>query len=206
MGNKALPGWGLIHSFAVVRERLLGPADRSLHGNAGVFMADWIFRALVEHHHDVAAERELDVDRGGRREFVGVAVEMRLECDAFVGDLAQTGKAEDLIAAGIGQKRAGPGHEAVKSAELADQFVAGAEKEMVGVAEDDAGLEFVPEIALVQPFDRCLCTDGHEDGRRDVAVFGVQDAGAGACDRAFGEEFKGDLAGQRLLYCACVSA
>jgi hypothetical protein len=64
---------------------------------------------------------------------VRVAVQVRLEDDAFVGDLAQTGEAEDLVAAGIGEDGAGPGHEAMQAAELADQFVAGAQEEMVGV-------------------------------------------------------------------------
>jgi hypothetical protein len=72
---------------------------------------------------------------------------------------------------------------------------------MVGVAEDDTRPEFIPKIALVEPFDRRLCADGHEDGRGNVAVFGVQNARACACNRAFGQEFKGDCAGQRLLYC-----
>ena len=202
MGNSALRRGQSCHAFAVVDERLLRPADGPLHGDARVLVADRIGRAFIEHHHDVAAERQLDVDGGGGREFVRVAVEMRLEGDAFVGDLAQPGEAEDLIAAGIGQDRARPGHEAVQSAELPDQFVAGAQEEMVGVGEDDAGLEFVPEIALVQSFDGGLRADRHEDGRRDVAVRGVQDAGAGACDRAFGEEFEGDLARQPRLYCA----
>jgi len=76
---------------------------------------------------------------------------------------------------------------------------------MVCVAEDDAGLEFVPEIPLVQTFDRGLGADGHEDWGRDVAVFGVQDARARLRNRAFGEEFEGDLAGQRLLYCLALA-
>ena len=69
----------------------------------------------------------------------------------------------------------------------------GPQEEMVGVAEDDAGLEFVPEVALVEAFDRGLRADGHEDGGRDIAMRGVQNAGAGAGLRAFGEEFEGDL-------------
>jgi hypothetical protein len=36
-------------------------------------------------------------------------------------------------------------------------------------------------------------------------VFRVQDARAGARNRAFGKEFEGNRAGQRLLYCACAT-
>ena len=76
------------------------------------------------------------------------------------------------------------------------RFVARAQEQMVGVAEDDAGLEIIPEIALGEAFDGRLGADRHEDGRGDVAVLGVENAGAGARYRAFGEEFKGDLTGQ----------
>ena len=197
-----MPRWAVLHALAVVNERFLRPADGPLHGDAGVFVADRIGRAFIEHHQDVAAECQLDVHGGGRRELVRVAIQMRLEGDAFVGDLAQPGKAEHLVAAGIGQDRARPGHETVKSPEVPDQFVAGAQEEMVGVAEDDAGLEIVPQIALAESFDGGLRADRHEDRGRDVAVRGVQDAGAGAGDRAFGEEFEDDLARQPRLYCA----
>lgn len=72
---------------------------------------------------------------------------------------------------------------------------------MVGVGEDDTGAQFLAEIALGQAFDGSLCADGHEDGRRDVAVIGVEDAGACARDGAFGEEFEVDPARQSRLYC-----
>ncbi len=62
---------------------------------------------------------------------------------AFFGDLAQAGEAEDLEAAGIGEDGVGPGHEAVQSAELADEFVAGAQVEMIGVGEEDVDAEVV---------------------------------------------------------------
>ena len=58
--------------------------------------------AFVEHHRDVGAERELNFGGFlGREEMLG-AVEMRAESDAFVGDFAKVGKAEDLESAGIG--------------------------------------------------------------------------------------------------------
>ena len=104
---------------------------------ARVLVADGILGALVEHHQDVAAEGELDVDGGFGREGVEVAIEVRLEDDAVLGDLAQAAQAEDLEAAGIGEDGVGPGHEAVQSAQFADEFVAGAEEEMVGVGEKD---------------------------------------------------------------------
>jgi hypothetical protein len=142
----------------------------------------------------------LHVHGGGGREFVGVAIQVRLESDALVRDLAQPGQAENLIAAGIGEDRPRPGHKTMQPPELADKFVSGAQEEMVGIAEDDAGVEFVPQIALVESLDGSLRPHGHEDRGRDVAVCGVQNAGAGSGDGTFGEEFEDDLARQPRLY------
>jgi len=61
-------------------------------------------------------------------------------------------------------------------------------------------------VALAQSFDGSLRTDRHEDRGLDIAVRGVQDTGAGAGDRAFGEELEGDLARQPRLYCATLDS
>jgi len=169
------------------------PADRASHGFPGVFVADGVLGALVEDHEDVAPEGELDVDGGFGGEGVGGAVKVGLKGDAAIGELAEVGKAEDLEAAGVGENGVAPGHEAMESAELANQFVAGPEEEVVGVCQDDLGVE-VLEIALVEGFDGRLGADGHEHGGLDIAVGGVEDAGAGAGSGALGEEFEGDLA------------
>ena len=98
-----------------------------------------IGEALVEHHGDVRAEPRLDVDGAlGRQQMPG-AVEVRLELGAFLGDHAPLGEAEDLEAAAVGQDRPVPADEAVQAAAPRDQLVAGAEKEVIGVAEDDLG-------------------------------------------------------------------
>jgi hypothetical protein len=84
----------------------------------------------------------------------------------------------------------------VESAEVADELVARAKEEVIRIAEDDGGAKVFGEVALREAFDGGLRTDGHEDGRGDVAVFGVEDARAGAGYRAFGLKLEGDLAGQ----------
>ena len=191
-----MPRGGLGDFGAVMAERTIGPPDSTFHGSAGSFVADGPGRAFIEHHHDVAAERKLDVDCRGRSEYMGVAVEVRLESHAFFGDAAEVGQAEDLEAAGIGEDGAGPRHEFVQASEVADEFVAGAKKKMVGIGEDDGCFEVFPQIALAEAFHGGLCSDWHEGWGGDVAVLGVKNAGAGMCYGAFGEEFKGNLAGQ----------
>ncbi len=86
-------------------------------------MAGRIGQAFVEHHHDVAAERHLHIDGRLRREQVRIAVQMRAEQHAFLGDLAQSVQTEDLETSRIGQDRPRPGHEPVQPAEFADGLV-----------------------------------------------------------------------------------
>ena len=124
------------------------------------------------------------------------AVLRRAEGNTVRIELAQLLERHHLEAAGIGQDGPGPAHEAVQSAELADQVGAGAEEKVVGVAEDDGGTEVFPQVPLGKAFDGGLGADGHKNRGGDVAVFGVEDSGAGAGLRTLGEEFKGDLAGQ----------
>ncbi len=148
----------------------LSPANGSLHGFARGLVGGGIGEAFVEDHHDVAAEGELDVDGAFGSEHVRVAIEMRAEEDAFFGDFAEGIEAEDLETAGIGKNGAGPGHELVESAHAFNAFVAGAEEKMVGVGEDDFGIEVIDEIAGRKTFDGALSANGHEDRGFDDAV------------------------------------
>ena len=85
---------------------------------------------------------------------------------------------EDLEPARVGEDGAAPLHEPVEPSELLDRARAGAHLEMVGVREHDLGAERLDD-AREQALDRALGADRHEDGRADVAVRRVEDAGAG---------------------------
>ncbi len=85
-------------------------------------------KAFIEHHHDVAAERELDIDRVLGRKEVLVSVQMGAEENAFFRDFAEGLETEDLKAAGIGQNGSRPGHEFVEAAPLANALVPGPQK------------------------------------------------------------------------------
>ena len=62
---------------------------------------------------------------------------MRLEVHAVCGHLVAVAKAEDLKAAAVGEDRPGPIHKGVEAPQPIDELVAGAQVEVVGVAEDD---------------------------------------------------------------------
>ena len=67
----------------------------------------------------------------------------------------------------------------MKPAELADQFVAGTQIEMIGVGEDDFRAELF-ECFLRQGFDGSLRAHGHEERSLDGAVGGGEAAAARA--------------------------
>jgi hypothetical protein len=103
---------------------------------------------------------------------------VRAKDGALVVDLEVGGKAENLVAAAVGEDRPRPAHERVQAAHGADQLGAGAQGEVIGVAEHDldAGL---CELGRRQALDGRLRADGHEHRRVDGAVGGVQAAAAG---------------------------
>src|SRR5580698_7106764 len=115
------------------------------HGEAEAFFGAAAIRgvlgALVEGHRDVGAEGDLDVHGMFRGKKVRTSVEVRAEAHALVADLAQLAERENLKAAGVGEQRAWPADEAVQPAHAADGFVTGTQIEMVGIAEDNLGVE-----------------------------------------------------------------
>ena len=140
-------------------------------------MTHRIGEAFIEHHHDVAAQRQLNVDGRFGSEEMRIPVQMRTEPYALIGHSSQAVEAEDLKSAGIRKNGARPGHESVKTPELANRLVAGPQKQMIRVGEDDLGVDIAEEIARENPLNGRLCADRHEDRGLDVAVRRVQNAG-----------------------------
>jgi hypothetical protein len=66
----------------------------------------------------------------------------------------------------------------VEPAERGDHVVAGAEVQVVGVAEDDLGADRA-QFVRVEALDGAFRADGHEGGGSHVAVPGPEHAGTG---------------------------
>jgi hypothetical protein len=116
-----------------------GPAQGQLERALGVDPRGRVRQALVERMDDVGAERLLDLDRDLGRKKMRRAVDGRTELDAGLGDFSELREAEHLEAAGVGEDRPVPAHEAMQSAELAHQAVPRPEKQVIGVGEHDLG-------------------------------------------------------------------
>ena len=126
--------------------------------------------------------RPLDLHRAFGRKHVAAAVEMAFERHALLGDLRQVGQAHHLIAAAVGQDRPLPAHEGVQAAEPRDPLGAGAEHEVIGVAEDDVGAGRA-HVGRLHRLHRRRGADRHEGRRADLAAPHRDRAGAGAAVR-----------------------
>ena len=136
-------------------------------------------RALVEAHGDVGTEGILHGDGFSWPEEDLRAVEVRAKGDALVGKLAQLGQAEDLEAPAVGEDGAVPVHEAGKAAAFPDELGPGPKVQVVDVAQDDAGLDYLPQVARQDSLYRSLRADGHEGGRGNLPARQAEGAGAG---------------------------
>jgi hypothetical protein len=105
------------------------------------------------------------------------AVDVALEGHAILIDLAVIAQGEDLETARVSQHGVRPVHELVQTAHLGYQAVAGAQVQVVGVGEHQAGADFFELLgvtALTVPAHRCESRSG------DRPVRGVEYASAGA--------------------------
>jgi hypothetical protein len=161
----------LIAHPTVSPQTFCGPAERSLDRNLLIFARLVGIGTLVKRHDDVGPEVVLHLDRAGGREVDFRAVDVALETHAAVVDLVDIRERKDLKPPAVGQDRPGPSHEAVKIAELCDDFFTGAEHEMIGIRKDDLRPGRGHVIGQ-DAFDRALRSDGHKRGRVEGAVAG----------------------------------
>ena len=68
---------------------------------------------------------------------------MRLEGHPFLGDLAQLGQTEHLKSAAVGQDRTVPTGHLVQPAQLGHNLIAGAQMQMIGVAEHNLAADIL---------------------------------------------------------------
>lgn len=114
---------------------------------------------------------------------------MTLEGHAVIVDLAGLRKREDLEATRIGKHGTRPLHELVQATQVTDEFIAGTQIEMIGVAQHERGVD-VLEMFGRERFDRGLRADRRKDRREQVAVRRGEDTGAGALVFGGDGEFK----------------
>ena len=156
----------------VPRERVAaapGPQGRPAHGLEEALQARRKRRAVVERHDDVASKRVLDRQAALRSHRQKRPVEVGAERDAVVRDCTPIGETQHLEPPAVGEDRTLPSHEAVQAAEAADEVLPRAQRQMVGIAENQLETEG-GEVLRRHRLDRARGADGHERGCFDLAV------------------------------------
>jgi hypothetical protein len=77
----------------------LGPAQRHFHGALDLGLAGGQPHAFIQLHLNIGSEQSLDLDRAFRAHLVARAINMRLERDTLLADLAQGRQRHHLEAA-----------------------------------------------------------------------------------------------------------
>ncbi len=169
-------------------EAAVEPAVGALGRAGGVLAVGVEGGALVEDEGDVGAEGRLDLHRYLRRDEQLGAVAIGLEARALLGDLdpgavlaagaaaaldlvgdAAVGQREDLEAAGVGDQRPFPAHEAVQPAGGGDPLRPRRDEQVVGVAEDQLVAE-LGDLLGFEPAHRPLRRQRDEGRRLDRPV------------------------------------
>ncbi|GJE17963.1 hypothetical protein AIGOOFII_2684 [Methylobacterium marchantiae] len=156
----------------------LGPAQGQAHGALDGAALGREAHAFVELHLDVRAEKSLDLDGAFGAHVVGRPVHMRTEGDALLVEFPQGGERHHLEPAGIGEDRVRPVHEMVETAEPLHALRAGAQHQVVGVAEHHVGAE-VSDLARIHRLDGGRRPHRHEGRRADRAPRHRDRPGAG---------------------------
>ena len=166
------------------------PAHRTLHGGRRPRLVDRERGTFVERHRHGGVERALRLDARFRGQAKGAPVDMRTEGQPFLVETTQFGERHRLEAPGVGEDRAGPGHEPVEAAEPGDALRAGPQHQVVGVRQHHVGAGRRHRRGR-RRLDRRRGSHGHEGGCLHRPVSGFQAA------RARGAVGRDDLEPQR---------
>ena len=146
---------------------------------AGIVVVAGAWRALVQRHHDVTADGAFNVHHllGGKQ--VLATIDVAAKGHALVGQLAVLGQREHLEAATVGEDGTVPAVELVQTPGALDNVHAGAQIQVIGIAQDNLCLDVLTQFSHVNSLDGAHGAYGHKDGRLDLAMIGRDESGAG---------------------------
>ena len=150
--------------------------------------------ALIERHHDVAADRLLRLDADLRAEQDRLPVEIALENRALLAHRARMRQRENLEPAGVGQHRAFPAHEPVDAADAPEDFRPRPQQQVIGIREQDLRARILERLRELR-LHRGLRADRHEERRLHFVVQRAETsppARASPCACASRRKFKRD--------------
>ena len=104
---------------------------------------------------------------------------MGVERYAFLGNVAQLGKAEHLKSAAVGQDRAVPAGKLVQAAHIGNDLITGTQVEMIGVAQHDLCADLFQIMCRKPALDRGSSGNVLESRCLNRAVHSLELAAAG---------------------------
>ena len=108
----------------------------------------------------------------------GVPSMWLLKLRAVVADLHLRRQTENLEATRVREDRPIPVHKGVEAAEVANEFITGPQRKVIGVAQDNPRTSIADHLRG-EPLHRSLRSNGHERGSLDQAVRSLEEPGAG---------------------------
>ena len=129
--------------------------------------------ALVEHHHDVAADGDLRADAGLGAEQVDGAIHVAAELGAFFLHIAGVRQGEDLEAAGVREEGFLPAGELMDATEALEDLGTRTQEQVIGVRQQDLGAGIEQGVERLR-LDRRLGAHRHEQRRLHLVVQGAE--------------------------------
>jgi len=112
---------------------------------------------------------------------------MAFECHTIIVDFAGLRKRENLKTTRVGEHGTMPLHELVQATHVAYEFVAGAQVEMICVAQHERGIDVLKMFGC-ESLDCRLCANRREHRRKEVAMRCGEDSRPGTI--VFGSDSK----------------
>src|SRR5258708_4522581 len=167
-----------------------GPAVGELHRRLGLGVRRSGRNALIEHHHDIAADRLLHLDTRFRREQIRISVHVTLETRPLLVHRPRARERENLKSAGVREYRTIPVHETMDAAKFFEDLGSGTKQQVIRVGQEYARARRLQTLDRL-PLHRRLRADRHEDRRFDLAMERVK--GGSARFRCSGLAFQGEI-------------
>jgi hypothetical protein len=132
-------------TFYAARE----PFMRNLHRRFSVLVLARIRRALVKRHNNICSDGPLNVHDSLWIEKMTRTVNVRFERNTFRINLPVFRKGINLISSAIGEYGALPAIETMQPSGLLQHLKARAEVEVIGIAQDDPGINVLFKFTLM---------------------------------------------------------
>ena len=157
----------------------LQPANRPIAGGFCILVFRGVFHAFVKRHGDCGTEVCLDLHALLRPHEDAVAVQMGIERNTFLSNLAQLRQAEHLESTAVREDGAVPARELMQSTQSGYVLVTRTQMQMIGVAQHYLTVVGLQVERGETSLDGCRSCNVHESGSLHSSVHSGKFSAAG---------------------------